>query len=571
MAEVNGKWLDYDERAAYLDELSEERDLLARLLTEEQAFSSDIARLEDVLDEIERVSRVHRGERDVLYFALEYFGEDLNPGNPDNLIPEGVTHENSADFHKELCGLLDAIANGEQHKNTAWACPRGSAKTSYLSNIFLVHQIVYRHQRYIVLFSETTDVAGTFTSWGRFQLKLNEKLREDFGELLYVKPSKNELDNKYEFITTNNIKVESKGLGTQTRGLRHGNSRISLALLDDLESSESTNTPELIEKSKRWFAEELMPALSQEGYTIYMGTIICYGSLLHHVIKNRKDFKSRTYSAVERFSNRSDLWEEWRRIYREDVEDSADKAYAFYKENESEMTEGVELLWPQRWSYYELMTIQEENGVKAFAQEYQNNPTDEERQIFKPEFFQYFDEEDLEGKNIEFYAGIDMSMGKTSKSDFTVITTIAKNVDTGVCYVYDAFIERVRPDKLLDKTVELALKYQYTMIGVEAVFGQEFIADAMADRLQAMGYPSHTRMKYIKHRTRKELRIEALLPDIQNGNIRFHKNLPKEFMTQFEFYGTGAPHDDAPDSCAMAYSTAKGGETTVRTIRKRTR
>src|SRR5699024_11349359 len=100
----------------------------------------------------------------------------------------------------------------------------------------------YRHQRYIVLFSETTDVAGTFTSWGRFQLKLNEKLREDFGELLYVKPSKNELDNKYEFITTNNIKVESKGLGTQTRGLRHGNSRISLALLDEDRKSTRLNS-----------------------------------------------------------------------------------------------------------------------------------------------------------------------------------------------------------------------------------------------------------------------------------------------------------------------------------------
>src|SRR5699024_9408506 len=155
----------------------------------------------------------------------------------------------------------------------------------------------------------------------------------------------------------------SIGLGTQTRALRHGNSRISLQLLDGLESSEATNTPELIEKSKRWFAEELVPALSQEGYAIYMGTLIGYESLLHQVIKNCKDSKSRTYSAVERFSNRSDLWEEWRRIYREDVEDSADKAYAFYKENKSEMTEGVELLWPQRWSYYELMTIQEEYGV----------------------------------------------------------------------------------------------------------------------------------------------------------------------------------------------------------------
>src|SRR5699024_11326791 len=89
------------------------------------------------------------------------------------------------------------------------------------SNIFLIHQIVFRHKKYIVLFSETTDVAGDFITWGRYQLKLNNKLREDFGELLHVQPSRNESDNKYEFITSSKIKVEAKGLGTQTRGLRH--------------------------------------------------------------------------------------------------------------------------------------------------------------------------------------------------------------------------------------------------------------------------------------------------------------------------------------------------------------
>src|SRR5690625_7095493 len=88
-----------------------------------------------------------------------------------------------------------------------------------LSNIYLINQIVFRHLRYIVLFSETTDTAGDFITWGRYQLKLNEKLRDDFGELLYVHASRNELDNKYEFITTSNIKVEATGLGTQVRGL----------------------------------------------------------------------------------------------------------------------------------------------------------------------------------------------------------------------------------------------------------------------------------------------------------------------------------------------------------------
>ena len=66
---------------------------------------------------------------------------------------------------------------------------------------------------------------------------------------------------------------------------------------------------------------------------------------------------------------------------------------------------------------------------------------------------------------------------------------------------------------------------------------QEFIADRMRDELQARGYPSHTRLKQIKHRTRKELRIEAMLPDIQKGKIRFHrkfKNTPE--MEQFEMY-----------------------------------
>src|SRR5690625_6502224 len=151
---------------------------------------------------------------------MGYFSEDANPDNADNLRPEGVGVDNAADFHRELTDMLEDVSNGTQQRHVAYACPRQSAKTAWLSNIFLLHQVVYQLKRYIVLFSETTDVAGDFITWGRFQLKLHDKLREDYGELLHVQPSRNELDNKYEFITTSNIKVEAKGLGTQTRGDR---------------------------------------------------------------------------------------------------------------------------------------------------------------------------------------------------------------------------------------------------------------------------------------------------------------------------------------------------------------
>lgn len=569
MAYVNGKWLKYDERAVYLAELREEKRLLSELLNSGGALESDLTRLEHVLDEIEKVGRVHRGEKDVLYFGLTYFSEDGNADNPDNLIPEGTNYDNSADFHKMLCGMFDDISKGKKRRNVAWAVPRSHAKTAWISNIFALHQVVYRLKKYIVLFSETTDVAGDFISWGRYQLKLNEKLRNDFGELLYVKPSMNELDNKYEYITLSNTKVEAKGLGTQTRGLRHGNTRPDLFILDDLESKESTNTSELIEKSKSWFREEMLPALSREGICVYLGTILCYGSLLHYVIEHRRDFESRKLSAIRSYADREDLWKQWREIYLADDKQAADNAEAFFKENEEEMMKGVEILWPGYWSYYDLIVLKEENGIKAFNQEYQNNPTDEERQIFKPESFVEFVRSDVDHLNFDFYGGIDISMGKT-KGDYSVIITIAKNRDTGICYVYDAYMSRVHPDELIRKTIEYTLKYQYQSLAVEAQFAQEFIADKMAEELQRHGYPGFTRIKHIKQRTRKELRIEALLPDIQSGRLRFLKTLDSEMMDQFEMYPMHK-HDDFPDAVSMAYDAARSGNTIIRTTAKRMR
>lgn len=563
------KWLNYDERAEYLDQLHEEKRLLTELLKQDLAVESDLNRLAELLDEIERVERIHRGERDVLYFGMEYFSEDGNPGNPDNLIPEGVNVDNAADFHKELGRMLDDVTAGRAKRHIAWACPRRHAKTAWLSNIYVAHQVVYRLRKYIVLFSETTDVAGDFLTWSRYQLKLNEKLRKDFGELLHVKPSMNESDNKYEYITYSGTKVEGKGLGTQTRGLRHGSTRPDLFILDDLESEESTNTSELIEKSKSWFSEEMLQALAKDGICIYLGTILCYGSLLHYVLEERRDFESRKFSAILNYAEREDLWKQWREIYRSDEVDAVDKADAFYEANKDEMLRGSEILWPGYFSYYELIKIKENNGTKAFNQEYQNEPTDEERQIFKPEYFVWFDRSDLEDKNLEFYGAVDIAMGKT-RGDYSAIVTIAKNVDTGVCYIYDAYMERIHPDILINKVVEYTLKYQYQTLAVEAQFAQEFIADKMADELQKNGYPAHTRIKQIKQRTRKELRIEALLPEIQSGRLRFLRTLDRSMIDQFEMFPMHR-NDDFPDCVAMAMDAAQSGYGVVRVTRKRMR
>src|SRR5690625_383740 len=438
MANIGGEWLDREARAKRIGLIKKRIDKLEKLRKANALKPSQIRTLVADKKELIKLRRIHRAEYDVLYFGMEYFSEDGNPDNPDNLIPEGVNVINAAKFHRQLTDMLDDVTRGKVKCHIAWAFTRGHAKTAWLSNIFLDHQVDYRLRKYIVLFSETTDTASDFITWARYQLKLNEKLRQDFGELLHVQASRNELDNKYEFITNSGIKVEAKGLGTQVRGLRHGSTRPDLFILDDIESDESTSTPEQIAKAKAWFNDSMIPALAKGGTVIYLGTILCYGSLLHYVVEERRDFESRKFAAIESFAKRTDLWDEWRQIYREDKAGAADRAREFFEKHKDEMLEGAEVLWPGYWSYYELITIREERGTKSFNQEYQNNPTDEERQIFKPEYFEqfFFDDDDLEALDTSNYGAVDIAMGK-EKGDYSVIVSGAVNNDTGTIYVYD--------------------------------------------------------------------------------------------------------------------------------------
>ena len=84
----------------------------------------------------------------------------------------------------------------------------------------------------------------------------------------------------------------------------------------------------------------------------------------------------------------------------------------------------------------------------------------------------------------------------------------------------------------------------------------------LKEALRAAGYSAGTRVKEIHQQSRKELRIEALLPDIESGAIQFTKRHAL-LLEQFEYYGTGS-HDDVIDAVEMAVSIAKSGRKKVR-------
>ena len=130
----------------------------------------------------------------------------------------------------------------------ARAAPRGHAKTMFNSNTYPIHELVFKKRQFILIISETANLSATLIRYIAEQLKYNEKLREDYGELLSPSKQLNDIDNNEMFETTTGALVRSGSIGKAIRGARNGGQRPDLIICDDLESMDNTNTPEAREK-----------------------------------------------------------------------------------------------------------------------------------------------------------------------------------------------------------------------------------------------------------------------------------------------------------------------------------
>jgi len=402
---------------------------------------------------------------------------------------------------------MDEVSTKEKNAKIAVAAPRSHAKSTYLSKAYPIREVVYRLRKYIIIISETPSVSKANMEWIRNQLKFNRKLREDFGPLLSPKDQANIRDNGEGFIAWHPEErdaemrkqialVEAASTGQALRGRNWNGSRPDLIILDDLEDARpggNASTPEQRRALKDWFSQTVMPLGDPKGKRtafVYMGTTVHFDALLMHVLYNRSDFKSKVYRAIIREPERQDLWEQCRLIYvdRDNPNRKAD-AEAFYAKHREEMDKGAKVLWPEVQPLWKLMTWKWDNGSKAFNTEYQNNPIDEESQIFNPDNFEYH------GGNIDYMSdaydvsmGVDFALGR-EKGDYSAITVVARHKESDIIYVIDSWGERVKPTEFIQEIVERVMKYQPTVVAAEAVAAQEFFVDELKKALKARGYP----------------------------------------------------------------------------------
>ena len=373
-----------------------------------------------------------------------------------------------APFHHELVAAADRRPGpGEVVIPTVEADPRGFAKSTIVSFGYTLHQICHKLRHFIILGSDTEDLASDLTGYLYLELLYNERLRCDFGELVR--------DNwpVDDFVTLNDVRLKARGRGQRLRGLKHKNWRPDLIILDNLENDQNVLSPELVRKLLRWVKGTVYAALETDGSLLWIGTIVARKSALFIAI----------HSDEEPYCH-------WRRRLRRAIQEDGSS------------------LWPAKFPVEILAAQKKAMGSLDFNREKMNDPVNEEG-VFQEAWLRYYYPADLTGKDLIVSGFFDPSISTNESADYKAILTVGMDRRELIYYVLDAYIRRGSLDEALRALFVRHEQWNYWLLGIEDNLFQRLLMREVELMSQKRGVVLPARG--VTQKTNKETRHLAAL------------------------------------------------------------
>ncbi|MGC2691655.1 MAG: phage terminase large subunit, partial [Desulfobaccales bacterium] len=425
------------------------------------------------------------------------------------------------------------------------AAPREFAKTTITSFGYVLHQICHSRRHFIIIASDTEDLASDLTGYIYLELLHNERLKCDFGELVRDHWAVD------DFVTLTDVRLKARGRGQRLRGLKHKQHRPDLIILDDLENDQQARSPDLVKKLLSWITGAVYPAIEASGSLFWIGTILARKSALYTAIHSEEE-----------------PWKHWsRRLYRalnEKVQSSKFKVQSSKTENQKpengkrKTENGLVSLWPSRHPVPKLIEQKRLMGSLAFNREKQNNPVDEEG-VFQEDWFRFYHSADLTGKDLLVAGFFDPSIGIGEASDYKALVTVGLERQEMIFYVLDAYIRRGSLDEALRAACARHEQWRYWLLGVEDNLFQKLLLREF-DRLgreRGVILP----VRGVTAKTAKETRISRLSALVERGQIRFCRGQGNQdlLLEQLLYFPAKTVHDDGPDALEGAIALLEGG------------
>lgn len=483
-----------------------------------------------------KTKRVEKAKNDFRFFVENYLPHYLDNSKKEN-----------SKFRKEF---YRDVKKFEKNRVNEFLAYRGSAKTTIGSRAMSIWRSVRKIHKYPIQISDGAELATENLEAIQLEFEENKRLKADFliqkgwiwkGRVFIVN------------IEGHFIKYQAFGSGTRIRGKNFMGSRPDDIYCDDLENDVNIENPDQRDKLYKWITKVLFKLVNRnKPYNIwFFGTVLHYDSPLMR-LSQRADVKAHIYAGIISFPTNIDLWEKLYGIARND---SLQKAYNYYLENKESLliglvvddTSWLSLAEDMNYPVIFSLMIDYFEDPKAFGEEIQMDSTDIVGQIFKLQYYSYLP------ADLVYYMGVDSALGK-SKGDFAAITILGFSTSLNKYFIVDGFIAKIHPDEVTIRMLKYAQTYYLQNVGFETVQFQEYYKDTV--QREAIKEKIHFPVTPLANsEAAKALRIESLAPNVNDGTILFNQNM-KAYNEQFEKYPK-AKHDDAPDSCEMAYRVAR--------------
>lgn len=512
-------------KKAALDELAAiAAALRARIEAEVDGFAVDPAATAE---------RVKTANESFEFFARTYF-------------PHYVNRPNSR-LHDWLYARLPEIAAAPDPVTQAIAAPRGEAKSTLVSQLFVLWCIVTGKKRYAMIGMDAFDQAAVMLEAIKAELEANPRLARDFPEACGA----GRVWQAGVIVTAHDRKIEAVGSGKRIRGRRHGPYRPDLFVGDDLENDDNVRTPEQRDKLEAWLTKAVLKlgGAGEKFDVLVIGTVLHYDSVLSRLLKNPL-WHGRTFKAIERWPDDMEAWERWEALYKAHGEAVAD---AYYQAHREQMDAGAVVSWPAGRPLLALMKLRARDGAAAFDSELQNDPLSTDGAPFAGSLHTWSGEPD---PRWIMFGAVDPSLGRAGAGrDPSAILVGGFDRASGTLHVVEARIARRPPDRIIDEVIALQAQYHCVLWAVENVQFQEFFRTELVKRSAAAGCPVPARG--VTPSTDKALRIESLQPHLANRLILL-RNEHTTLIDQLRHFPR-ADHDDGPDALHMLWMAAATG------------
>ena len=410
-------------------------------------------------------------------------------------------------LHRELWELCC-----DDHPYVSIAAPRGHAKSTACTHAFTLACVLFREKSHVCIISDTEGQASDFLNDIRLELQENALLIEAFQIQKFIKESTTEII--VQFTDGEQFRIIAKGAGQKVRGKKWRNKRLDLIIGDDLENEDMVENKEIREKFRKWFKAAVKPSLSKTGCIRIVGTILHMDSLLENLINNSEWLSAR---------------------------------YAAHNEDFSE------ILWPEQFSKEDLISLRQDyvnDGFpEVYAQEYLNNPIDENTALFrKDDLLPITDHTEP----LKLYCAGDLAVSKKEKADYTVFLIVGMN-PAGVLKVIDCRRGRWDSLEIVEEIFSIQGAYDPEYIALEKgvieksigpFLNQEMLKRGIFPCMYELPYPGEDkikRSKSIQGRVRARGvefdKTATWWPDMESELLRFPKDVHDDIVDAFAWVG----------------------------------